>query len=64
MPDVHKITKDSQMRSLKGLDLAALTALIQPFAESHQAEIDSLFSLERLRQRRAGAGRKSVLAAR
>ena len=57
MLDVHKITKYRQMRSLTGLDVAAFTALIQPFAEGHQAEIDSRFSLERLRQRRAGSGR-------
>ena len=62
MLDVHKITEDRQMRSLTGLDMAAFTALLGPFAQGCQAEADSRFSLERPRQRQAGAGRKGVLA--
>ena len=43
MLDVHKITEDRQMRSLTGLDMAAFTALIDPFTEGRQAEADSRF---------------------
>ncbi|WP_345113785.1 transposase family protein [Hymenobacter algoricola] len=62
MLDVHTITGDRQMRALTGLDLATFCALAEPFAASCQAEADARFSVQQPRQRRAGGGRKGVLA--
>ena len=62
MLDVNTIADDRQMRALTGLDLAAFCALTEPFAAGCQAEADARFSVERPRQRRAGGGRKGMLA--
>ena len=62
MLDVSTITDDRQMRALTGLDLAAFCALAEPFVAGCQQEADARFSEQRPRQRRAGGGRKGVLA--
>lgn len=62
MLDVNAITDDRQMRALTGLDLAAFCALAEPFVAGCQQEADARFSEQRPRQRRAGGGRKGVLA--
>jgi hypothetical protein len=62
MLDVNTVTDDRQLRSLTGLNLAAFADLIEPFAAGCQQEADARFSPRRPRQRRAGAGRKGVLA--
>lgn len=62
MLDVNTITDDRQMRALTGLDLEAFCALTEPFVAGCQQEADARFSDQRPRQRRAGGGRKGVLA--
>ena len=49
------------MRALTGLDLGAFCALVPPFAAACQQVADARFSLQRPRQRQAGAGRKGRL---
>ena len=62
MLDVNTITDDRQMRALTGLDLAAFCALAEPFAAGCQQQADARFSVQQPRQRRAGGGRKGLLA--
>lgn len=50
------------MRALTGLDMAAFCALAEPFAHGCQQEADARFPVQRPRQRKAGGGRKGVLA--
>ena len=59
---VDTVIDDRQMRALTGLDLAAVCALSEPFVAGCQQEADARFSEQRPRQRRAGGGRKGVLA--
>jgi hypothetical protein len=61
MIDVNDIVDDRQMRALTGLDLVAFCDLVAPFALASQQVADAQFSLQRPRQRRAGAGRKGHL---
>lgn len=62
MLDVDTILDDRQMRALTGLDMAAFCALAEPFATGCQQEADARFTTQRPRQRKAGGGRKGVLA--
>ena len=62
MLDVNTITDDRQMRALTGLDIAAFCALAEPFAQGCQQEADARFTDQRPRKRKAGGGRKGVLA--
>ena len=62
MLDVNTITDDRQMRALTGLDLAAFCALTEPFARGCREEADARFTDQRPRKRKAGGGRKGVLA--
>lgn len=62
MLDVDTITDDRQMRALTGLDMAAFCALAEPFSVGCQQEADARFTDQRPRKRKAGGGRKGVLA--
>ena len=62
MLDVNTITDDRQMRALTGLDLAAFCALAEPFARGCREEADARFTDQRPCKRKAGGGRKGVLA--
>lgn len=62
MLNVDAITDDRQMRALTGLDMAAFCALAEPFAVGCQQEADARFPDQRPRKRKAGGGRKGVLA--
>jgi hypothetical protein len=63
MMDVHGIKDDRQMRSLTGLDQEEFCLLLSPFAQGYQQVLAQGFDpVLRPRQRKAGAGRKGVLA--
>ncbi len=62
MLDVNAIIDDRQMRALTGLSLEAFCALSKPFTTGCQQQADARFSEQRPRQRRAGGGRKGMLA--
>ena len=61
--DVNLIKDDRQMRSLTGLDQEEFCLLLVPFAQSYQEVLAKGFDpIRRPRQRKAGGGRKGVLA--
>ena len=62
MLDVNTIVDDRQMRALTGLDMVTFCALAEPFTSGCQQEADARFTDQRPRKRKAGGGRKGVLA--
>src|SRR3954465_3771504 len=63
--DVNVIKDDRQMRSLTGLGLEEFCLLSDHFAQGYQQMLEKGFDpVNRPRQRKAGAGRKGVLARR
>lgn len=49
------------MRALTGLDIAAFSALAEPFAQGCQPEAEARFTDQHPRQRKGGGGRQGVL---
>ncbi|MFD2785105.1 transposase family protein [Hymenobacter rubripertinctus] len=62
MLDVNTLVDDRQMRALTGLDRVTFCALAEPFTSGCQQEAHARFTDQRPRQRKAGGGRKGVLA--
>jgi hypothetical protein len=61
--DVNLIKDDRQMRSLTGLDLNEFCCLREHFGKGYEQVLDAGFDpVSKPRQRKAGAGRKGVLA--